>query len=294
MRRRRLGFRQISSLSLSSFRLRQMTLKCCFATFRPRSPRQWACCTHICSTFDSRTTDLSSEPAYLANLTNLGTLELDFSGDGLATQSQRAELLIKVLPPTLTVFRLVCLPRIDTHILSLIAARCPALETLDMTVVDRLDKSCCWYCLEESSTCTVHSPIPDMYPNVNELSIAFATALQPLKQLHHLYLGVCLSDSDVFDAHIGHCCNNDPAGSGIVPFAPEECLVCAEERHEIGVRKRELMASAVMGGMLSSLQTISWASWFVQSEPGDDFVNQLTTVWIRRADGAVHVRRAPW
>ncbi|EPT00978.1 hypothetical protein FOMPIDRAFT_1080404, partial [Fomitopsis schrenkii] len=265
---KRLDFREISSLSLSSFRLRQMALKYYFTTFRPRSPRQWTCCCRIpgffswVRTLESRTTVLSSKPVHLANLTNLGTLELDFSGDGLATQSQRAELLIKVLPPTLTVFRLVCLPRIDTHILSLIAARCPALETLDMTVVDRLDKSCCWYCLEESSTCTVHSPIPDIYPNVNELSIAFATALQPLQQLHHLYLGVCLSDSDVFDAHIGHCCNNDPARSGIVPFAPEECLVCAEERHEIGVRKRELVASAVMGGMLSSLQTISWASWF--------------------------------
>lgn len=103
---------------------------------------------------------------------SLGTLELDFSGDGLATLSQRAELFIKFLPPSLTVFRLVCLPRIDTHILGLIAARCPALETLDMTVLDRLEKSCCWSCLDESSTCAVHSPIPDMYSNVQELSVA--------------------------------------------------------------------------------------------------------------------------
>lgn len=60
------------------------------------------------------------------------------------------------------------------------------------------------------------------------------------------------------------------------------------------VRDRELEASALMGKMLLSLQTVSWASWFAQSELGDDPVNRLTTVWVRRVNEMVEVRRAPW
>ena len=199
-------FREVSSISLASFGLRQSVLKSYFSTFCPRSARHWtrcchipgffswvrsvpfcichtSCmrifltiCAHICSILDSLTTALGSKPAFLANFTYLQTLELDFSDDGLATQSQRAELLTQFLPATLTVIRLVCLPRIDPHILGLIAARCPVLETLDVTTLERLDLSCCWVCLEESSTCTVHSPIPDMYSDVKELSVAFDTS----------------------------------------------------------------------------------------------------------------------
>lgn len=60
------------------------------------------------------------------------------------------------------------------------------------------------------------------------------------------------------------------------------------------VRDRELEASALIGRMLLSLQTVSWASWFAQSELGDDPVNRLTTVWVRRVNEMVEVRRAPW
>ena len=272
-------------------------------------------CAHICSILDSLTTALGSKPAFLANFTYLQTLELDFSDDGLATQSQRAELLAQFLPATLTVIRLVCLPRIDPHILGLIAARCPVLETLDVTTLERLDLSCCWVCLEESSTCTVHSPIPDMYSDVKELSvafdtshlrssrstdgrffrqIAFATALQPLKQLHHLYLGVCLSDSSVFDTHTVHWSRPGEGDFEVPPFTPDQCILCAEKGYAMRVRDRELEASALMGKMLLSLQTVSWASWFAQSELGDDPVNRLTTVWVRRVNEMVEVRRAPW
>ena len=126
---------------------------------------------HIYSVLEGFTTILGSGAPFLAHFTNLQTLELDFSDDGLATQSQRAELFAQFLPATLTVVRLVCLPRIDAHILGLIASCCPALETLDITTLERLDLSCCWTCLEESSTCMVHSPIPDMYRDVEELSV---------------------------------------------------------------------------------------------------------------------------
>ena len=118
--------------------------------------------------------------------------------------------------------------------------------------------------------------------------------MQPLKQLHHLYLGICLSDSSVFDAHIVHCWYPGTEDFEVPPFTPDQCVLCVEKGHAMRMRDRELEASALMGRMLLSLQTISWSSWFAQSEPGDDSVNRLTTVWIRRGDGVVEVRRAPW
>ncbi|KZT70779.1 hypothetical protein DAEQUDRAFT_724914 [Daedalea quercina L-15889] len=60
------------------------------------------------------------------------------------------------------------------------------------------------------------------------------------------------------------------------------------------VRKRELIASALVARILPSLQTISWSTWFAQEENGDDPLNRLTMIWIRRCDGVLHVRRAPW
>ena len=78
------------------------------------------------------------------------------------------------------------------------------------------------------------------------------------------------------------------------PFTPDQCILCAEKGYAMRVRDRELEASALMGKMLLSLQTVSWASWFAQSELGDDPVNRLTTVWVRRVNEMVEVRRAPW
>lgn len=132
---------------------------------------------HICSKLKCTTDVLTLQPTLLLKFLNLQVVELDFSPDGLATQAQRAKLLLSLLPATLTELRLLSVPRVDTHILDLVAAQCPALETLDLTCIERLDEGCCWLCFEESSTCIVHSPIPDVYPSVKELSVALSVPM---------------------------------------------------------------------------------------------------------------------
>lgn len=67
--------------------------------------------------------------------------------------------------------KLTFLPRVDTTLLSLVAAHFPSLTTLDLSSVERLDEQCCWLCFQESSSCIVHSPIPDMFPSVDHLAV---------------------------------------------------------------------------------------------------------------------------
>ena len=67
--------------------------------------------------------------------------------------------------------KLTFLPRIDTALLSLVALQFPSLMTLGLSSVERLDEQCCWLCLQESSSCIVHSPIPDMFPSADHLAV---------------------------------------------------------------------------------------------------------------------------
>ncbi|KAH9933381.1 uncharacterized protein B0H18DRAFT_1083041 [Fomitopsis serialis] len=243
-------FSDIAGFSLASYMLRQIALRC-FSTFAPQSSRHWSRCCRILGVFSwaralkCSTIILTPQLALLPNFLNLQIVELNFRPDGLATQAQRANLLLNHLPATLTELRCsICLV--------LIAARCPALETLDMTCVERLDEDCCWLCFDESSACIVHSPIPDVYPGVKDL-----------------------------------------AYGSTGPIGPDGCVLCQQD-HAVLVRKQELVASASVASILPSLQTISWSTWFAQKEQGDDAANRLTTIWIRREDSMIHVRRTPW
>ncbi|KAH9840059.1 uncharacterized protein C8Q71DRAFT_795251 [Rhodofomes roseus] len=291
-------FSRIANISLASYVLRQIALRHFFAMFAPVSSRHWSRCCQIPGIFSwvrklKCTTDvLTLQPTLLLKLLNLQVVELDFLPDGLATQAQRVKLLLSLLPATLTELRLLNVPRIDTHILGLVAAQCPALETLDVTCIGRFDEGCCWLCFEESSTCIIHSPIPDVYPSIKELSVAFGTALKPLQRLQHVFLGILLSSSDIFDAHFQH-----RFGPYIMysdgPIGPDGCGLCVQN-HALLVRQDELIAGAMIASILPSLQTISWSTWFAREEEGDESDDRLTTVWIRRADGVIHARREPW
>ncbi|OBZ74201.1 hypothetical protein A0H81_05878 [Grifola frondosa] len=138
-----------------------------------------------------------------------------------------------------------------------------------------------------------------MYATVDGLAISFAAALKPLKKLEHLYLGIYLSDLDVFHRHLVHCAIDilsSPAKPGThskPPFAPDECVICIA-RHATDVRARELLASALVARTLQSLKSIAWSSYFAEDEPGDDVMARSTNVWIHRKDGKIRVRRAPW
>ncbi|KAI0331631.1 hypothetical protein GY45DRAFT_1300567 [Cubamyces sp. BRFM 1775] len=202
----------------------------------------------------------------LSLFTSLRVLELDFSGDGLSTQSSRATLLFKDMTAGLVQIKLTHLPRIDSALLSLIASRFPSLATLELSCVERLDEHCCWLCFEESSTCCLHSPIPGVYATIDTLVATFCKVLKPLERLETLFLGIFLSDADVLARHLERCAAVIMASprTGYYPappFGPNECSVCCAE-HAVATRSREFRAKAAIAAALPSMQRVGFSSWF--------------------------------
>lgn len=114
---------------------------------------------------------ITSEIDQLSNFDRLRVVEIEFSPDGLKTQFTRIKMIFKHLSPNITELRLTWLPCIDINLLSMIAARFTALETLDLTCAERLDEECCWLCYEESLSRTVHSPVPDVCYSTEQLPV---------------------------------------------------------------------------------------------------------------------------
>lgn len=112
-----------------------------------------------------------SNMSALASFVSLRSLEMDFSSDGLSTQMTRCSLIFNQLTAGLTVLKLTYLPRIDTALLAQVASRFPSLATLELSSAERLDEECCWLCFQESSSCILHSPIPDFFPSVEALAV---------------------------------------------------------------------------------------------------------------------------
>lgn len=135
------------------------------------SSKNIAACAHIHRQLKVPTACVQSSLKILSKFASLLSLELDFSSDGLSTQRTRCLLVFKGLSAGLTMLKLTFLPRVDTTLLSLVAAHFPSLTTLDLSSVERLDEQCCWLCFQESSSCIVHSPIPDMFPSVDHLAV---------------------------------------------------------------------------------------------------------------------------
>ncbi|KZT09842.1 uncharacterized protein LAESUDRAFT_694303 [Laetiporus sulphureus 93-53] len=291
------AFSSIANLSLVSRQFRQLVLKRFFAKFHAKSAAHWTRCCQIPGVFNWVRTlhcfsgTLSVQPSLLGCFKRLQIIELDFSSDGLATQSDRISFIFSHLTSNITELRLKCLPRIDHHLLALIASRFTALEMLDLTCADRLDEACCWLCYEESSSCSDHSPVPDCHSSVEDLSVAFATALKPLKRLEHLFIGIFLSDLDLLYEHLSHWHEFNVEFVGT--YGPDSCPACLE-RHSSSVRQKELIASVSIARTLPFLKTISWNTFFAEDQPGDDAGARVTTLWIRRIDGFIQARRAPW
>lgn len=126
---------------------------------------------HICSSLDSSPSHFRYKMAAVARFTYLRDLTLDFSADGLATQSSRCGLLFSNITSDLSSVKLTYLPRIDVTLLSLLAGRFPSLTNLELSCTERLDEGCCWLCFDESSSCIVHSPIPDYFPSAERLAV---------------------------------------------------------------------------------------------------------------------------
>jgi len=113
-------------------------------------------------------------PSHLISLTHLRILTISLEHEGLATQHPLAKRICKYLQPliNLSSLTLTSVARIDTALLSLLAKTFPSLTALSLSCTERLDVSCCWNCFQESASCTVHSPIPDMFAQAADLAVS--------------------------------------------------------------------------------------------------------------------------
>ncbi|KAJ7066608.1 hypothetical protein C8F01DRAFT_709812 [Mycena amicta] len=219
--------------------------------------------------------------AHLSVLPHLEQLSIDFATDGLATQKFAMQLLDEA-PRNLTILVLTSLPSINIPLLRSIAFRFPFLVRLQLSAIERLEYHC-WNCYEESLGCTIHSPIPSMFSDVEHMATIFAKILQPLKFLSHLHLGIYLSDEILVHNHISHAEEPDT-----VTFGPEECLLCDDAAEQ--VRLRELIAALQFAQHLKALSTIGFGSFFDRAVPNSN----ETTVYVLRVNGRLKVRKTRW
>ncbi|EJF64087.1 hypothetical protein DICSQDRAFT_144783 [Dichomitus squalens LYAD-421 SS1] len=294
-------FCAIANISLVSSRLRLIAFRRYFETLEVRSPRHWDKSCRILGMFNwvrkmrVAASDVQSNMDALSSFGSLRSLEIDFSSDGLSTQKTRCSLLFKSLTADLTVLKLTSLPRIDTALLSLVASRFPSLTTLELSSTERLDKECCWLCFEESSSCTIHSPVPDVFPSIEVLANAYGRALQPLENLEYLFLGVFLSDADVLSCHFDRCASvviSSPRTGfySSPPFGPDKCVICTAE-HGAAVHERERLASGIVEKILPSLKTVGWSSHFSEHGSGADRRTKTTIFCTRTLEVKVDSTR---
>ncbi|RPD64189.1 hypothetical protein L227DRAFT_495694, partial [Lentinus tigrinus ALCF2SS1-6] len=281
------SFSAIASFSLVSWQFRKIAFRRYYDTLRVRSARHWVRLCRIDGIYswvrslDSSTPFFQYKMDALSRFSSLQNLTLDFSADGLATQRSRCALVFKHVTADLSSLKLICLPRIDVSLLSLLAGRFPSLSKLELSCTDRLDEGCCWLCYEESSSCITHSPIPDHFPSTERLASVFGKTLKPLRKLEHLFLGLFLSDADMLSCHLDRCAtvviSSPRTGSySSPPFGPDRCAICVAE-HGAKVREREHIASALLAKLLPSLKTIGWSTCFAKDRPGDDVERKVTT-----------------
>jgi hypothetical protein len=62
-------------------------------------------------------------------------------------------------------------PRLDTHLLKIVAKTFPSLIDLHLSTVEGLIIECCPNCFQDSLIRSTHSPVPDIYPNVEMLAV---------------------------------------------------------------------------------------------------------------------------
>ena len=142
----------------------------------------------------------------------------------------------------------------------------------------------------------------------------FANALKPLAYLTHLHLGVFLSDDQLLYSHIAHSLGDEENG-GMVDGSGR-CSQCFTS--VVGdVRMREMAASVAIALQLKSIRSVGWSSFFTdlpkngdqnearspedteeedEEEAGltDIEVDMKTTIWVRRTNEKIMVRRRPW
>ena len=127
-------------------------------------------------------------------------MQINFTHQGLRSQRQSLEQFFGSFSRhgaalKLTSLEFTHMPRIDIHLLALIAREVPALRMLRIISTDGLDTACCPNCYEDSLSRIVHSPIPHLYEDVHALSVISCT-LSWILAFAHTFL--------ILDAHRMH------------------------------------------------------------------------------------------
>ncbi|KAJ8473046.1 hypothetical protein ONZ45_g2885 [Pleurotus djamor] len=277
-------------------------------------------------TLKTNSKTLSRTFAWLASFTRLQALQIDLATEGLSTQSQMLRLYCHYLwnpAPTnstgftsaaqLTALKLTSLARIDLSLLRLLTTTFPALIHLHLSCSERICFDCCWNCCVDTAECVIHSPIPDMLHDANELAIQFSLVLNGLKNLECLHLGLFLTPETFFYQHVEH--------AGMEAYQPAECDICKGTPHvfsgdsdltdgpeqmilEPGAEMEAvvLQASLIFAKNIRSLARISWAAWLGKhgdvewrGEGESDQATNIpnTIVWVQRQAGRVRLRTKP-
>ena len=104
----------------------------------------------------------------------LRSVYVTFHGHSIVNYNVPLHVLLGYLPNTVTDLTLADLPDISLGVLGVIAKKFLDLTKLELSCTERLDDACCWGCFEESSGCVNHSPIPDVFPSVEEMTVRYS------------------------------------------------------------------------------------------------------------------------
>ncbi|KAH8111049.1 hypothetical protein DFH11DRAFT_1799086 [Phellopilus nigrolimitatus] len=292
-------FSSISGFASASYAFRQIALRCACAHLRICSPKRWSNGIPKFSDLARWVRSLSGAAQAFAvpaaiNLQSfrlLRTVHVTFITQTIANLHRTVIPLLDALPATVAELSLTDLPDISVRVLCAVAQKFRALRSLELSCTERLDTACCWSCFEESASCVWHSPIPDVFGSVQEMTMTLKDVLHPLVKLEHLHLGFFLSQEDLFYEHVAHALSEDADEGAGKPFGPEWCIPCFEQ-HARGVRLAELQAGLVLAQTLRALRTLSWGSFFGRQH--QEMKTRRTNIWVCRKDGKIKVRRKPW
>ncbi|KAL5492439.1 hypothetical protein ACEPAI_3886 [Sanghuangporus weigelae] len=294
------SFAAISGFASASYAFRQIALRYVYAHVHIGSRKRWTdgmpdvrelsrWVRSLCAAFQALSVP---EAVNLRSFRLLRAVHITFKTETLANIHRTTFLLLENLPAEITELKLTDLPDVNMKMLYEIAQRFRALRSLEVNCAERLDSTCCWDCFEESSSCIWHSPIPGLFADPEEFTIALRNILRPLSKLEHLHLGVFLSTEDILFEHFTHA--HHFCGDGCVhakPFGPEWCTICFE-RYAEDVRLAELQATLMLAQILKELRSMTWASFFGRQL--QEMNGRSTTIWVHRKDRSIRVRRRPW
>ena len=117
---------------------------------------------------------LSEASLAFASFRLLKDLWIDFRREGLMTQRPVLNFLLEPIKNgflNLTSLTMTALPRLDIHLLKIVARTFPSLIDLHLSTAESLIIDCCPDCFQDSLTRSTHSPVPDLYPNIEMLAV---------------------------------------------------------------------------------------------------------------------------